>query len=385
MPDLQVMKNNYMKINKHNYEEFFLLYTDNELNSEERKAVEDFVEMYPGLKEELNAVLQTRLSEEESLPSFNKNLLYRSEAATGAIDTTNYESYFLLYADNELTEQERSQVENFAATHTGKKAELDLLMRVKLQPEAEVVFKDKSVLYRHEKPVVAIRFQWRRMVAAASIILTGALFWTNFERIKERFNTPAQHHARLSSVDSSPKAGTDGMVDNKNIQAGLPAEQASQTIKEEPSKSLLVAKAVEEKKQTSEKTDKEIEVPAMADNNTEARAMVMPLAVNNPKQNTPDLPVTVNEVLEERKISNTLKPAVKPVILDQAAFNGDDDNKRNEELALLDTDNTEKKSKGPFRGLLRKASRFVNRATNADDMEGKESIVRIASFEIAKK
>ena len=50
----------------------------------------------------------------------------------------------------------------------------------------------------------------------------------------------------------------------------------------------------------------------------------------------------------------------------------------------IDTDNTDKKSKGKFRGLFRKAARFIDRTTNADT-DGNQSIVRVASFEIAKK
>ena len=59
------------------------------------------------------------------------------------------------------------------------------------------------------------------------------------------------------------------------------------------------------------------------------------------------------------------------------------ENKTEENVSSLDTDDT-KKSKGKFRGLFRKASRFIDRVTNADTNEDK-SIVRVASFEIAKK
>jgi hypothetical protein len=91
------------------------------------------------------------------------------------------------------------------------------------------------------------------------------------------------------------------------------------------------------------------------------------------------------------KRSAVVSEEVKPLILDQAAFQQKDNEmmheavtKTDEGVAYLDTDNTEKKSKGMFRGLLRKASRFVDHVTNPD-INDKQSVVRVASFEITRK
>jgi len=48
---------------------------------------------------------------------------------------------------------------------------LALLQKTKLRPEAEVVFPDKSILYRREEKVRVISMTWFRVAVAAAIIL----------------------------------------------------------------------------------------------------------------------------------------------------------------------------------------------------------------------
>ncbi len=65
-------------INRNNYEEFFLLYTDGELNAAQQYEVENFVHQNPDLAIELEMFLSTRLHA-ETIEFDNKENLLRTE------------------------------------------------------------------------------------------------------------------------------------------------------------------------------------------------------------------------------------------------------------------------------------------------------------------
>src|SRR6185369_10909907 len=118
---------------RNNYEDFFLLYIDGELNAEERNAVEKFAEEYPDLGEELHLLMQTRLPASEKISFENKALLYRNEGSI--VNEGNYQEYFLSHIDSELSDEETKALELFIQQHPGKELELALLQRTKLQPD----------------------------------------------------------------------------------------------------------------------------------------------------------------------------------------------------------------------------------------------------------
>ena len=159
-----------MSINRHNYEEFFILYMDNELGSDDRQMVESFVLQHPDLKEELELLLQYKLSPDTEIIFPGKEDLLKLNGET-PITLTNYEEWLVLYIDNELNADQRKEVEKFIATNPSIKEELLLLQRTQLQPE-QIEFAGKESLFRKEEKVRAFPVRWWR-VAAAAVLLLG--------------------------------------------------------------------------------------------------------------------------------------------------------------------------------------------------------------------
>lgn len=156
-----------MKIDRHNYEEFFILYWDNELSASQKQAVEDFIKANPDLQEEFNIVGDTRFTPDSNIQLKEKDFLFNDSF----INVTNYEEQLLNYIDDELTTEQNADVEKAVAKFPTIKKELALLYKTKLQPESTIAFPDKSVLYRREEKVPVISMAWFRVAVAAALIL----------------------------------------------------------------------------------------------------------------------------------------------------------------------------------------------------------------------
>ena len=161
-------------ITRHNYEEYFILYLDNELSNDDRRQVEEFIQKSPDLKDELDILSQYKLVPDHSLVFENKEELMR-QTISPFITISNYGEWLTLYVDDELTAREQKEVEQFAALHPGITMELALLKKTKLQPDNSIVFPAKETLYRRTEKAKLIAINWRRIAVAASLLLAIGL------------------------------------------------------------------------------------------------------------------------------------------------------------------------------------------------------------------
>lgn len=72
-----------------------------------------------------------------------------------SITQHNYEEFFLLYVDGELSGADKQAVEEFVKGNPGFAEELAMLQQMRLVDET-VVFDDKAILYRHESTAISI-------------------------------------------------------------------------------------------------------------------------------------------------------------------------------------------------------------------------------------
>jgi len=373
------------KITRHNYEEFFLLYVDNELSSEDRSMVEEFVKLHPDLKEELELLSQFKFTPDNDIVFENKEELLKVNGETPA----SYEESLLSYIDNELTAQQRIDVEQFVNANPAAKKELELLQQTKLQPET-IVFTNKESLYRKEEKVRSLPVRWWRAAAAILILalgLTTALVLNNKSTDGEepvaknpgtQQPTPADN-----KVDQPVK---EAMADNNN--SITPANPESSTGKDDKQS---VVPAYAQKNSVPEKENKQTEkiirpinnpLPAqkeeavMATNNNKPTNN-LPTPDNNPYVNGENPVVakvnTPNEKMEIKNIPAVTNQPAPPSNIIQASYN-------NNQEELVQNDG----KKNKLRGLFRKAARTFEKRTDIDPTDDDNRLL-VGGFAIKLK
>jgi anti-sigma factor RsiW len=151
-------------ITRDNYEEFFLLYTDNELSASERHEVERFVADHPDLREEWEALLQCRLSPDAHLSFPDRESLLKPE-----IEGSAYTGTLLSYIDGELNKEGTLKIEAILHEQPLVANELAVLRQIIFHPDPDIVFPEKDRLYRTERERRIIPLPWIRAGIAAAI------------------------------------------------------------------------------------------------------------------------------------------------------------------------------------------------------------------------
>jgi hypothetical protein len=91
------------------------------------------------------------------------------------INRNNYETFFLLYLDRELSLADRQAVEKFLIENTDLQKEFALLQQTIFSP-ADMILDDKESLLRKEEKRRVIPVYWMRMSAAIALLMLGSWF-----------------------------------------------------------------------------------------------------------------------------------------------------------------------------------------------------------------
>lgn len=347
-----------MNITRNNYEEYFILYMDNELTPEERGMVEAFVQLHPDLKEELDLLLQYKFTPDTDIVFSGKAELLKGQSES-MMNLSNYEEYLLLYIDNELNPSAAAAVEQFAAENLAVKKELDLLRFTRLQPET-ISFPDKASLYRKEEKVRALPVRWWRAAAAILILGLGltTLWMTNRKsddslaagknELKGTIKAPAP--IQPEAGDEVLAAGSESLAETNTT---TPVTNGPSSGKQQPDKQF--------NQPQPDKAD------ALANNQVQQPSNNLPKPVNNPNLDNTQDAVAVNAVpannnakgiLTKNDVTNTTgsSPDIKQAV--DFAVNRSD-------VSEIETAGNDGK-KNKLRGFFRKVTRTFEKRTNID-------------------
>jgi hypothetical protein len=121
---------------------------------------------------------------QQTIVSADNIVLHRKYWLYKEEEITVLQENLLSYADDELSTADKMAVELLLNTNAAAKAEWSVLQQTKLQPDMAVVFENKQLLYRKEGGKV-VGFKWWRVAAAA--LLLGLGFWAGISVHKNNF------------------------------------------------------------------------------------------------------------------------------------------------------------------------------------------------------
>ncbi len=199
-----------MKPNRENYGIFIIDYFDGNLSEAEKEQLLVFLDANPDLKKEFKNFDKAKLVKPDvSFPEKEK-LKIPVIKPTSLINKDNYESFFVLFHDNELKADEANDLKQFLDRNPHLSEELKLFEKVRLEKDKHVVFANKASL-KHRKPVT-IQLTFTVAAAAMLLIFLGIRFF-----IPEKSNAPAtKQNYRIAALEIVPSMTLSASIMNED-------------------------------------------------------------------------------------------------------------------------------------------------------------------------
>lgn len=176
------------KINRHNYELFFVDYFDKELNELDTQALFEFLELNADLKVEFDSFKNLSIPNDEKILD-NKPKIKKH------IDETNIEHYIIADLEGELDSNDKKEYTNFIAENSFYASTLARYKKTIL-PEEVFLFPNKSELKQKNKAIVF----WPYISAIAAAVLL--FFILNTDKKPQQYQLQALQDILKVKIDS---------------------------------------------------------------------------------------------------------------------------------------------------------------------------------------
>jgi hypothetical protein len=303
------------------------------------------------------------------------------------IDLKNYEEWFLLYADNELSASEKQSVMAFINLHPELHPEMERLLSLKYQPDLQVSFPDKTVLFRVEEDEVAAftfspdtnivylnksslyrhvpvkRMSWMKplTVAASLLFMIGLMWWI------------MQINGDVEQVSGSSQA----IAATVPIPTGKPVKDSKVQI--DHNRHILANQNTRKVVRNVHAGSPQEVVQVLSESEEIVSSIHSAEPVISLSSEQPSVSVQSNlspELLEVARLRMSLPNQAEPYQagLTQAAINPVN-------TALLIEDAVKDEEQNIFRGIIRR----INRVINDDTEEPDRKFIQVANFQIPVK
>jgi hypothetical protein len=168
-----------MKINRDNYEQYFLDYAEGNLSPDMERELKLFLEANPALRAVLENFDSSPLPVAEIKNDTLKERLKKNIHPTVHINETNVDEWLIRETEGLLSASENSELEEFLSLNPAYEYDRKLFSMTRSEPDPAVVFPRKNQL-KKRIPVFSIgRIAWISSAAAAMILLVIGIRYFN--------------------------------------------------------------------------------------------------------------------------------------------------------------------------------------------------------------
>jgi hypothetical protein len=340
-------------ITPENYEEFFILYIDGELSEEQMSEVDEFVNVHPHLKSELQLLLSTKLPAEEI--SINKE-----ELLSSSMNKVYEEEQLLSFIDNELKPEEAEELNKKIILDTQLQLNYSTLLKTKLDPSESIIYPYKKELYRRTNRRVAYG-SFIRIAAILILIAIGLIIFENRSVVKPNDTTAGIKKINTNKVPSVPVT-KESIQDITPSVKDLPVATTSPVKQNITNKSSNILSGKNQKKDLQKVISPLVnDKPIKDDIVLNRRSSEINDKTISPSTNVSFVPL--NETINHPGVTSAFN---KRTTIDTASAIG-----QNPENKMIADNN----HKGSLKSFLRKAARVIEKKTGIDPANENEELL----------
>ncbi len=188
-----------MRINRENYELYFIDFFDGTLSKEDISLLMNFLDNNPDLKGEFQQFENVSVYDDQDLIVYHdKDVLKKPGVlSVGVIHEDNYQEYFVAYQEEDLTEEMKQTVDLFVEKNPDLKMDFELFAQIRIIADDDVVFNEKDLL----KKKVSLPAYRNVLQYAASVLVifgVGFLAFTALDRLGQNELKIAQNQTGVS-------------------------------------------------------------------------------------------------------------------------------------------------------------------------------------------
>ncbi|MBS4013236.1 MAG: hypothetical protein KGZ97_05670 [Bacteroidetes bacterium] len=166
-----------MKINRSNYEIFFLDYFEGNLPKEQVESLLSFLKENADLQEEFDRFEIVELKDADNL-SFNNKAALKVPDTSLPINENNFDWFCIADIEKDLSVEEEDALKKFLGKNPEKNKDFELYKKTVLLPDNDIIFEKPQILKRFvTSPIIITKQLWSYASAAAVIFIMVGLFF----------------------------------------------------------------------------------------------------------------------------------------------------------------------------------------------------------------